>query len=682
MKYKIIFFLLACLPTLHLQADDLRASLLSNMKEFNTIATQTKQNEHYQPYIISVFHSKELEKLGVSNLKEALTLVPGVDMATDNFNNQTPIFRGSNPFAYGQSKLLIDGVVVNNLFFDAYSEYLSMPIEMIKRIEVIRGPGSKVDGINAYAGSINVVTYAEGFNGFESNDKVVFKYGSYDYRMGGFVKNFKIQKLKGNIDFYYQKDNKNISSGPDGVSQGSLGAANVGLSQSGDAPLWLDEYSLGLNLQYKDFSLKARILQHKQGSAYGINLALPQNSDRIKLPSYYAELGYVKKIDDFHINVKAGVKYDAFDSKAKLGPDNVTLSGVVFPNGAYGEHYAKQRVLYQSSYLKYNGFINHHITLGYRVTQEKTIAIKSKLSNLATGNAALVDYTNTLPFFDKNAHRNIYTFSLQDTYDVNEKLSVLYGVNYELTSYKNAGLEPRVSFVYRKDFKNIFKAIYSCSHRNPSWQEMFTQNNSARVGSTNLEPEKVTSYELAYIRNFTSDSYLQSDLFYLVNKNQIYNSAADPVYRNVGKTDIYGIELEYKGHIFPDDELYANYAYIDGRYTVDGVSTSNSLPNVAHHLAKGYYIYNLGSAVSLGTTLKYVGSKERMPTDLRPKLKAYTTLDTALNYKNTRYNYSVNVSVKNIFDADVRYPSPQNTYVDDYAQARRTFLITFKKSFR
>ena len=681
MKYKISLFLLACLTTLHLQADDLHDSLFSDMKEFDAIATQTKQNEHYQPYIISVLHSKELEKLGVSNLKEALTLVAGVDMATDNFNNQTPIFRGSNPFAYGQSKLLIDGVVVNNLFFDAYSEYLSMPIEMIKRIEVIRGPGSKVDGINAYAGSINVVTYAEGFNGFESNNKVVFKYGSYDYRMGGFVKNFKIQKLKGNIDFYYQKDNKNISSGPDGVSQGSLGSANVGLSQSGDAPLWLDEYALGLNLQYKDFSLKARILQHKQGSAYGINLALPQNSDRIKLPSYYAELGYAKKIDDFHINVKVGVKYDAFDSKAKLAPDDANLSGVVFANGAYGEHYAKQRVLYQSSYLKYSGFTNHRITLGYRVTQEKTVAMMSKLSNLVTGDVALVDYTETRPFFDKDARRNVYAFSLQDAYDMNEKLSFLYGVNYEQTSYKDAGLEPRISLVYRQNFKNIFKAIYSTSHRNPSWQEMFTKNNHARVGSTDLEPEKVTSYELAYIRNFTTDSYFQSNAFYLVNKNQIYNSPTDPVYKNTAKTDIYGIELEYIGHLFPDDELYANYTYVDGRYTVDGADTDNSLPNVAHHLAKGYYIYNLSSAVSVGTTLKYVSSKDRMDRDLRPKAKAYTTLDTALNYKNSRYNYSVNVSAKNIFDTDVRYSSPQNTYVQDYAQARRTFLITLKKSF-
>ncbi|WP_457748913.1 TonB-dependent receptor [Sulfurimonas sp.] len=681
MKYNIKFFLLLYLTSLYLQADDLRSSLFTDMKQFDVIATQTKQNEHYQPYIISVLHSKELEKLGISNLKEALTLVPGVDMATDNFNNQTPIFRGSNPFAYGQSKLLIDGVLVNNLFFDAYSEYLSMPIEMIKRIEVIRGPGSKVEGINAYAGSINVVTYAEDFKGFESNDKVVFKYGSYDYKMGGFVKNFQTENFTMHIDFYYQKDNKKISSGPDGLSQGSLGPANVDLSQSTKAPLWLDEYALGLNVKYKDFTLKARILEHKQGSAYGINLALPQDSNRMKLPSYYAELGYAKKINDFKLDIKAGVKYDAFDSKARLAPDNAIINGVVFLDGLYGEHYAKQRVIYQTSYLKYKGFSKHTITFGYRVTQEKTIAMISKLSNLLTGDPTLVDYTQTYPFFDKNAHREVYTLSLQDAYDVNDKLSFLYGVNYEQTSYKDAGIEPRISCVYQKDFKNIFKVIYSTSHRNPSWQEMFTQNNHARVGDTDLEPEKVTSYEIAYIRNFSNDSYLQSNIFYLINKNQIYNSMEDPVYRNIAKTDIYGFELEYKGHIFPNDEIYANYTYIDGSYSIEGSDTNNNIPNISHHLAKAYYIYNFNCAISLGTTLKYISSKERMNTDLRPNDKPYTTLDAALNYKNMQYNYTVNVSVKNIFDTDVRYPSPPNTYVDDYAQARRTFLVTLKKRF-
>ncbi|MGE4418880.1 MAG: TonB-dependent receptor plug domain-containing protein [Sulfurimonas sp.] len=681
-KLTSILLLLASLLDLSAKTDEVLESISSELTYFNEIATATKQNEHYQPYIISVFQGKELEKLGISNLKEALGLVPGVDMATDNFNNQTPIFRGSNPSAYGQSKLLIDGVSVNNLFFDSYSEYLSFPIEMIKRIEIVRGPGSKTDGMNAYAGSINVITYAENFEGFESSDKLVFKYGSYDYIMGGFFKTYKTDDLKAFIDFFYQKDNKKLPSGLDGLSQGALGANNIPLSRSGNAPLWLKEYSLGVNLEYKDFFLKARMLEHTNGSAYGINLALPQESDRIKLPSYYLHLGYNKKIDNYKINIAAGIKQDAFDSYSKLAPDNLNLGGIIFEDGIYGEHFAKQQTLYQSSYIKYEGIDRHLITLGYRLAREETIDMVSKLSNRATGDVELVDYTETLPFFDKSAKRNIFIFSLQDEFQLNDNLSFIYGFNYEKTSRKDAGLEPRVSIVYQLDAKNIFKTIYSRSHRNASWQEMFTMNNRARVGSVNLEPEIVDAFEAAYIKKISSDSHFQTNLFYLLNKNQIYNSSSNPEYKNAMDTDIYGLELEYKGNISPLDQLYLNYSYVTGESDIKDEDRRESLSNIAHHLAKGYYIYNINRALSLSGVAKYVGSKSRVFGDTRQKVKAYSTFDTALHYKNKKYDFALTFSVKNIFNTAVKFPSAPNTYSEDYEQESRSFLIAFKKSFK
>ena len=680
-KFYFILLALMSLSNLNARTDDLLLSLSSDMEHFKEVATITKQNELYQPYIISVFEGKELEKLGISNLKEALGLVPGVDMATDNTNTQTPIFRGSNPLASGQSKLFIDGILVNNLFFDAYSEYLSFPIEMIKRIEVVRGPGSKVDGVNAYAGSINIITYAEDFKGFESSDKIIFKYGSNDYKMGGFIKTYKVDNFKVFIDFYYQKDDKKLPAGPDGLSQGVFGANNISLSQSGDAPLWLEEYSIGLNLTYKNFTLKARILEHTQGSAYGINLALPQDSDRMKLPSQYLELGYNKKINNLKIDIKAGIKYDTSDSKSKLSPDDLNLSGIIFQDGLYGEHFAAQRTIYQSSYLKYNGIDKHIITTGYRFIKEQTIDMTSKLSNRLTGDVALVDYTDTLPFFDKDAERNTFIFSLQDEYQLNNSIAFIFGFNYEQTSYKDAGLEPRISMVYQADAQNIFKAIYSRSHRNASWQEMFTMNNLARVGSTSLNPEKVDAFEVAYIKKFSSDTYLQSNIFYLLNKDQIYNSSADPEYRNVVDTDIYGFELEYKGHMTSVDQLYLNYSYITGRTHITDENKNESLPNVANHLVKGYYIYNLNSALSLSGVAKYVGSKDRVSGDTREKVKDYSTIDTTLQYKNQKYDYTLTLSIKNIFDTKVTFPSPPNTYIQDYEQERRNFLIALKKEF-
>lgn len=698
---------------LNAQTDDLLASISNEMQHFNEVATVTKQNEHYQPYVISVFDGKELEKLGIVNLEEALGLVPGVDMATDNFNIKTPIFRGSNPVAYGQSKLFIDGVPANNVFFDAYSEHLKMPVEMIKRIEVVRGPGSKTDGYNAYAGSINVITYAENFEDFENADSLIMKGGSYKYGMIGFVKSYKMDDFSLTTDFSYQRDDKKLYAGQDGLSQGVLsypGYDNTGLSKSGDAYLWFERYSLGATLNYKDkFYAKLRLLDHTQASAYGINLALTARSqDRLKQPNHYLELGYSEGIDDLTLNVKGGMKYDSFDSDARLVHAGLTIFDVyklktgdpsfdysdatVFNDGIFGIHSAEQRTLYQSTFLRYSGLDNHDINLGYRLSQEKTISMISKLSSWTTGEATPFDYTESYPFFQKDAKRNTQAFFFEDAYRFSDELSLLFGLNYEQTSYEDAGFEPKVSMVYQPDTNNIYKLLYSKSHRNPSWQEMYTQNNHARVGSTEFMPERVTAYEAAYVYKIDNSSHIQSNVFYLKNSDQIQIvDSSSGVFDNVGDTTIYGLELEYKGSIGSSDSLYMNYSYITGDYDfiipLDGENSfrnpyiGNPLDNVASHMFKGYYSYNITNEFSANAIYKYISSKDRVQTDTRNALSGYSKTDLTARYDNQKYNYSVMASVKNLFDSDIRFPSKPKTYTEDYIQEGRNFMVTVKKEF-
>ena len=137
-------------PTDYTHITSVTQQISQELEHFTEAATETKVNEPYQPYIISVLNGKDLEKLGISTLQEALELIPGVDIATDVSDMRTSVFRGSNPFAFGQAKLLIDGMLANDTFLDSFATYLYMPIEMIKRIEVVRELGRRTDGINEY----------------------------------------------------------------------------------------------------------------------------------------------------------------------------------------------------------------------------------------------------------------------------------------------------------------------------------------------------------------------------------------------------------------------------------------------------------------------------------------------------------------------------------------------------
>lgn len=669
---------------------DRSKTIIQELEHFTETATVTKANEPYQPYIITILEGNDLEKLGISTLGEALELIPGVDMSTDLSDIKTPIFRGSNPFAFGQVKLLIDGMLANDTFIDGFASYLYMPVEVIKRIEVVRGPGSRTDGINAYAGSIHVITYAEELG--EPLERVFVKTGSYDLRVGGFSSSYNAGKLHVHADGYYHKDNKRLFAGPDAASTGIYNIPvgilpysidNTALAQSGDAPLQTTSYALGLRLDYEAFTVKARGTQFIHGSAYGINGLLPQDDDRIEIPSYLLELGWNKEFGDLQTIVKVGAKYDSFSSDARLTPagfETPSLSDplnqkTTFTNGFYGIHEADQRTFYQSTYLKYKGIEDHAITVGYRLSREDTYNVVTKTTDRDSG-VGMVDYTQTLPFFDVGAQRDTVMFSAQDQMEIGPRLSVLYGINIEDTSLSKTQYDPRVSLVYQSDMQRIYKAIYSRSHRNPSWQELYTLNNSARVGNTNLNPETVDAFELAMIQKFNGSSYLQADVFYLINKEQIDKNNPDHIYLNSNNTDIYGLELEVTTQITPHDELYASYSYVDG-----SDDRGNDLANVAHHLAKASYIYHFTSALNAGTVLKYVGEKSRLQNDLREDTPSYLTADISMRYYDLAHQFSMSFSVKNLADANVAYPSEPNTYVNDYPQDGRTFLFVLSKEF-
>ncbi|WP_197972131.1 TonB-dependent receptor [Nitrosophilus labii] len=662
--------------------EEIIIDIVNDLKELTEIATVTKKNEAYQPYIVSTFSGKELEKLGIKNLKEALELIPGVDMTTDNIDNKTPVFRGSNPFAYGQSKLIVDGVVVNNVMFDSYNEFLYMPIEIIKRIEVVRGPGSKTDGINAYAGSIKVITYAEQFKGMKTQDKMFLNIGSYEYRGGGFLKNYKNGALNIFTDFYYQQDDKFLPAGKDMLSTGTYGNYNSQFSQSGDAPLWTKNYSLGVTLNYKDFTLKARKLFYKHGSAYGINYMLPESDNHTKFLNDYIELGLDRYVNELKVAAKVGVKIDEFYSDARLAPPGIVFPNpldnnnlVQYTNGFYGIHNTKQRTMYHSLFFDYSKIDNHKIKFGYLLSREETYKVTTKTTDRFGILPGLIDYSDTYPFFDKDAKRDTLILSFQDDFDINENVTISYGVNIEDNTHIDPQVNPRVASVFRIK-ENIYKLIYSRSIRNPSWQELYTINNSSRVGNPNLKPEIVNAFEAAYIRKFSVDSYMQFNIFYLKNRDQINKINSQNRYENAQNTDIYGFEFEYKRMLGQKSKFCGNYSYVDGED-----DKGEQLANVAKHMIKTFLVYELTPQIDVNIIGKYVGDKRRFSFDSRDSLKGYVTLDLGFNYENLKYNYSVNLIVKNIFDADVRYPSEPDTYTEDYRQEGRNMMISFRKEF-
>jgi len=632
--------------------------LQEDMQEYSSIATRTRQNVDYMPYIISAWNSTELEKLGISNLRGALGLVPGVDLSIGTVGTATPIFRGSNPFAMGQSKLVIDGVVVNDKMTGSYGHFLDMPVDMIQRIEIVRGPGSLQSYVNGYAGSIHVITKGNRDDGLPVANEVYAELGNSGYKTGGFVATYKEDDYVVSSDLFYKTHDQALP-----VELDRYG-------NSGDSQQWLDNYSLGINANYNNFTAKARLSDRESGPSYGQSFSLSEDeTDYVSIENKFIELGYSYEISkDINLELALGYVKLIRQLQNKVIPDGGTMGMTVLPNGRYFLVDIEEETLHERIELHVDAIDSHHIHLGVHAYQSE-MAKKQ-------GQASTDDLQTLMPSdILTDAPRDMYSLYADDLIDLSERTSIQLGLKYDHYNDVKNQLSPRIALVHRYDDKNIYKFMYTHSYREPSWREQYLAQPAFFSSTIDIKPELVDAYELGYIRKINLQDHIKLNTYYLNNKDQIHAQNPTHTFQNNGDNSLYGYELEYK-NVFPnDDQFYFNYSYVGGE------NVASELASSAKNLAKAYYIHNINDVLSVSAIAKYVDEKLRIEADLRDKVDSYALLDLSVNYQIRPSNIDINFSVSNLFDEIYFLPSPENTYPADFEQQGRFVLLSLRKEF-
>ncbi|WP_417514647.1 TonB-dependent receptor plug domain-containing protein [Marinobacter sp.] len=121
--------------------------------------TRLRQPKTRVPGTTTVIDGAMIRDLGIMSLVEIFRLVPG--MVVGDVGSSTPVttYHGTVHYEQRRMQVLVDGRTAHRATLsDMDWQTMPVPLELIERIEVSRGPNSAAYGINAFLGTINIIT--------------------------------------------------------------------------------------------------------------------------------------------------------------------------------------------------------------------------------------------------------------------------------------------------------------------------------------------------------------------------------------------------------------------------------------------------------------------------------------------------------------------------------------------
>lgn len=490
---------------------DLSEMSLEELTNFEiSVASKIPLTTRKAPGVVTLITKEEIFRSGARDLIDVLRLVPGIEFGID-VRGVTSVGMRGNWGHEGKVLLQWDGQVMNELLFQTIQVGSHYPVDLIERIEVIRGPGSAVYGGNAEFCVINIIsTPASVLNGaFVSSD-----FGWMTNSTGRETYNFSFGKKTNNyeIDFslYTGTANRSDRTSTDYHPDNPYHSFNM----AGQSTLNPTFFSAGF--KYDNF--QTRIIVDKyylnDRTVYGINKpTVPKhefnsyiadiqynwrpNEDLVLTPRFSYTQNSPWKCKD--LNYSLPIYLDKWDQRFfgalalnyKISDEFHLLSGV--------EAYKDEGHAGDSSYY-------------YRDPNKKSLSL-----------------TN-------------YAFFAQGLYS-NHIADITLGFRFEDHSEAGSSFVPRLVITKIID-KFHLKALCSFAFRSPGIE------NISRYSTEKITSENTTIYEFETGYMFSDLMSVSANIYTLKIKDPIV-FFVDPVlkvsaYHNGSKSGTRGIEAEYR----------------------------------------------------------------------------------------------------------------------------------------
>lgn len=517
-----------------------------------TTASKRSQEASIAPSVISVFTKSDINKMGVTSLIDVLKHAPGIETSMAPSGEWRVSIRGQRKD--GLILLLVDGHPFND-FYDGQAQF-DLPLSLISKVEIIRGPGSALYGTNAVAGIINVFT--------DKGEAIKLGFGSNNSYNSSVT--YQKAMLDGRLSFNLglnSSDGANLVEGEDILAMTNV---NVGLPKKTNR--FVDELYLSVNYSYKDFEFSFLGLDKERGPWVGPSVVFGSETV-VDKGQYFLNGIYNSDLSD-NLKIKSRVNFDAVDFNARyedIVPGRVLLSNEFVDGGFTKEKYKTINVGGELSF-EYRQSDNVYHLAGISYNNQKMTEYSLSRNYEVIGFIPHNNFANhdQLIFEQKDVDRSIAAIFAQSEIQWNE-LFLTLGFRYDDYSDFGDTFNPRIGLVYKLTPKWRAKVLYGSAFRAPTFKELYDNTrigSQGFAGNKELQPEENETWELA-IEYQHSDYVIKANIYDIKSENVINlfdpdGSGARGSVENIGNIDTTGFEFEVIYQLNNSIRLFANYS--------------------------------------------------------------------------------------------------------------------------
>lgn len=604
-------FLLSALLPVSLFAQD------NQTEHLVVTATGYQQTELEAPSSISVITREDIEQRAYRDLTDALKNVPGVTV-TSGGSRQDISIRGM-PADY--TAILVNGRKQSGRETQVSSsggfEQDWLPsIEMIDRIEVIRGPMSTLYGSDAIGGVINIITRQE-FATWQGSLRVETV----------------LQEDADYGNFY----------------QGQLSLAG---------PLYKDKLSGAISGLYQE--------QQEDDILYANG---SKRLDNVRTSLYYQATEADRLTFDatFHDQTRKNSADKSRTRDSETNNDRVSFG--LAHQGRYLDWQG-------DSYLTYEQIENRGRELkveNYQAHSQWSVA--SLNHYLTLGSTLEYQALDNNEYLFSNGQWSVF---IEDEWRLNDDWTLTLGMRYDDNQQFDGHLSPRLYSVYHLAPQWTLKSGISTGYRAPSLTEMEADwvqescNGRCDVyGNSDLTPEQSINSEMGLYYHDNSSLNANITVFYNDFNDKIdtedleencTETYCDSRYNNIDQAFAYGVETSLSSELSQQIKINLSYTYTHSEQ-LSGEDRGQPLTQMPEHLVSLNGQWQLSDQVGYWLSANYRGKDNNtITTNSRNNLApSITVFDSGAHWQVTP-SLKAMAAVYNIFDKETTYQ--EYGYVD------------------